>query len=336
MDSKEAVMEENKNTNGQQTTSATGIFDIDKKTKTKPMDMVQAGTGVFPIDRDAPKNISEQTLKKRLARFAASRLVFGLAFLLSASAVLTAVRGYFWPVTLTLTLGRALAATAVWVVYASAGKKGSRLLAALPLYMTMASALMFVLLGVFVFCAMFGKMFLFSGDVAVDLVRSAHSAGLWAVLPALVYIMVAYCMYLFKRHERQLCCNIRDGLIYGFPFENGYTGFMRSCIVTACVLPAIHIARGVIGSFSNFGALSNGAAAFYDKLFMSEYNYWLALVGVLVHSAALVVAAVVGGRYASIVKKYKEQKEASANDKAQRKTTDALTLTKEDKTANPV
>ncbi len=308
-------MEDYKGSGTQQGSPPTGVFDIPINTQTKPMDkVVPSDTGVFPTVGTTPKNISEKTLKKRLARLAASRPVLLLAVLLTVSAVLTALRGYFWPVTVTLTAGRALAALAVWLIYGSAGKKGSSLLAALPLYMTIVSCGVYVLLGVFVFCAMFGKMFLLSGDTAVDLVRSAHSAGLWAVPSALAFFMAAYCLYLFKRHERLLCCNIRDGIKYGFPFEKGSGAFMRCCVIAAVVLPVLHIGRGVIGSFTGFEVLGK-AAAFYDKLFIDQLNYWLSFVGILVHSAALIMAGAVGNRYSAVVKRYKAQRGIGTDDK---------------------
>jgi len=318
-------MEDNKFSNTKQVIPPTGVFDIPGNPPTKAMDKVKAGeTGIFPAEGAVHKNISEKTLKKRLARLAASRLVLSLAVLMSVSAILTAIRGYFWPVTVTLTLGRTLSAVALWLIYATAGKKGSRLLAALPLYMTVFAVTVFSLMGVFVFCAMFGKLFLFGGDKAVELVRAAHSAGLWSVIPALIFFVIAYCIYLFKRHERLLACNVRDALLYGFPFEKGSAGFMRSCIVAACALTVLQIGRGAVGSFSQFETLGKEGAAFFDKLFMAEYSYWLNFLGVLVHSAALLAAGVAGNRYSAIVKKYKVKKGIKQDDKTKTKSGDAV------------
>lgn len=300
-------MDNNKTAEGRVIPAPTGVFDVNTPKKPNPSSNT---TGVFPVDGAAPKSVSEKTLRKRLARLAASRPVLVLAILLSVSALLTAFRGYFWPVTAVLTVSRALSAAAVWTVYLTAGKKGGRFLAALPLYATVFSAVVLLFLAVFIFCAMFGKMVLVSGSGAVALVRLAYSAKLWSVVPALVYIVIAYCLYLFARHQRLLCCNIRDGLIYGFPFENGYKGFLRSCIIVAIVLPVLQIMRGFTGSFAEYELLSSGAAALFDKLFLSQLNYWLNLFGVFVHSAALLAAGSIAVKYAAVVKKYKAQKEA--------------------------
>lgn len=317
-------MEDNKFSDTKQISPPTGVFDVPKDAPTRPMELVGTGTGVFPAEGASHKNISEKTLKKRLARLAASPLVLSLAVLMSVSAVMTALRGYFWPVTATLTAGRALAATALWLIYATAGKKGGRLLAALSLYMAVIGVTVFSLMGVFTFCAMFGKLFLFGGENAVQLVRTAHSAGLWSVVPALVFFVIAYCLYLFKRHERLITCNVRDALLYGFPFEKGNVGFMSSCVVTAFVFTALQIASGAVGSFSCFESLGKEGAALFDKLFMSNISYWLNFLGVLVHSAALLVAGVAGNRYSAIVKKYKLQKGIKQDDKTKTKPRDAV------------
>ena len=294
-------MDNNKTTVGQAFPAPTGVFEANRPQQTN--------TGMFPVEGSGHKAVSEKTLRKRLARLASSRPVLALCILLSVSTFLTAFRGYFLPVTLLLTLGRGLFAAAAWMIYLTAGKKGSGFLAALPLYATASICVVLLFFAVFIFSGMFGKMVLVSGDSAEELVRLIYSAKLWAIVPALAFVTAAYCLYLFARHQRLLFCNIRDGLIYGFPFENGYGGFVRACITVAVALPCVHIVSGIIGTFGSYEVLSSGAAELFDRIFLSDSGYWLNLLGVLVHSSALITAAVVAMRYGTVVKKYKEQRE---------------------------
>lgn len=295
-------MDNNKTTEGIKVSAPTGVFDVNR---------INADTtAVFPTEHGAHKPVSEKTLRKRLARLCASRSVLALAVLLSLSALLTVFRGYYLPITLLLTVGRVLSAAAVWTLCLTAGKKGGRLLAALPLYVTIARAVALLFGAVFIFCGMFGKMVLLGGSGAVNLVRTVYGAGMWAVIPALACIVAAYCFYLFARHERLLCCNIRDGLTYGFAFEGGATGFLRSSIAAAVAFPVLQVIRGVVGTFGKYELFSDGAAKLLDKLFISQSNYWVNFLGILVHSAALILAGTLAVKYSATVKKYKAQKEA--------------------------
>jgi len=286
--------------------ASTGVFDLQN---TSTMDFDKYQTGVFTVDGGTHRGVSEKTLKRRLARLAASRSVLVLAIMLSVTTVFTALRGYYWPVTLLLTAGRALEAVAVWMLYLTAGKKGGSLLAALPLYVPITYATCLVFFGVFLFSGMFGKLILFNTSGGVNMVRLTRDAQLWTIIPVLLCFITAYCVYLFNRHERQLCCNIRDGLKYAFPFENGYKAFTRCCITVAVLLPVLQILRGFVGTFAEVSYVADRAAPLFDKLFLSEINYYLNLVGICVQSATLVVAAAVANRYAAVVKKYKAQRE---------------------------
>lgn len=262
------------------------------------------------VDGKAAQAPGERTLKKRLARLCASQPALILAVLVSVSALLTAFRGYLLPVTVFLTVLRTGYAVGLWLLHSSAGKRGAKLLAALSLYGTLAGILGLLALAVYIACAMFGRSLFFTAGSAVSLARTIYAAGLWAVLPALMCIMAAYCLYLFKRHERQLLCNLRDGLRYGFPFEQGSAAFTRNCTLSALVLLALQIVRAFFTSFSLLGISSASTVKMLDKLLLSQTSYAANLIGVLVHVAALVMAAALARTYGETVKKYKAQRSA--------------------------
>lgn len=262
------------------------------------------------VDGKAAQAPGERTLKKRLARLCASRPVLILAVLVSISAVLTAFRGYLLPVTVFLALFRAGYAVGLWLLYLSAGKRGAKLLSSLSLYGTAAAIVGLLSLAVYISCAMFGRSLFFKADSAVSLARTVYAAGLWAVIPALLCVMAAYCLYLFKRHEWHLLCNLRDGLRYGFPFEQGSSGFKRSCTLSAVVLLVLQIVRAFFTSFSSLGISTESTLKMLDKLLLSQMNYAVNLIGVLFHAAALLMAAALAHRYGETVKKYKAQRSA--------------------------
>lgn len=288
----------------------TDVFTTDIFDTTADITLHKADTGLYTVDGTSIRRVSERTLKKRLARLASSRLVFVLALLLSLSAALTAFRGYLLPVTLFLTAERAAIAVGLWVLYFTAGKKGGSFLAGVSLYFPIAAVAGLLFAAVFIICALFGKLLLFQTASAVSLVRSIYKAGLWAVIPILLCFMAAYCVYLFKRCQRQLLCNVRDGLRYGFAFENGSKAFSRNCILVAVLMIAIQIARAFIKSFSQFGFVPEHTVPMFDRMFLSQINYIVSLIGVAVHAAVLFAAAALARRYYEVVKRYKEQKKA--------------------------
>lgn len=262
------------------------------------------------VDGKAAQAPGERTLKKRLARLCAARPVLILAVLLSVSALLTAFRGYLLPVTVFLTVLRVGYAVGLWLLHLSAGKKGAKLLSALSLYGTIAGVVGLLFLAVYIACAMFGQALLLQTESTLSLARTIYAAGLWAVIPALMCIMAAYCLYLFKRHERQLLCNLRDGLRYGFPFEQGSAAFTRNSTLSAVVLLVLQIVRAFFTSFSLLGISSANTVKMLDKLLLPQMNYAVSLIGVLVHVAALIVAAALARGYGETVKKYKAQRSA--------------------------
>ena len=289
--------------------TATGVFDVNKKVS------AHTDTNLYTVEGKANRTVSERTLKKRLAKLASSRLCMLLALFVSFSAILTPFRGYFWPVTLVLTVERVLLAVGLWMLYGTAGKKGGKLLAAIPLGMTVTSVLGLLVFAAFIACAMFGELMLFRTAGAVKLVRMIYAAELWALVPVLACIAAAYCVYLFYRHERLLLCNLRDGLRYGFAFENGYDHFSKNCIIVAALSLAAQFVRLFFTSFSQIGFLPEHAARMFDALFLKQFNYVFSLAGIMVHAAVLVVAAVLAMRYGTVVKKYKAQKRSDENAK---------------------
>lgn len=296
-------MDNNKTTEGKGVPTPTGVFEVDnyKSGVVAPV--------ITPVENGGSRAVSEKTLKKRLARLSASPLMLAMAVLLGISAVLTLFRGYFWPFTAAFALHRILAAVSAFLLYFTAGKRGGKLLAAAPLYASIASVTGLVFLSVFIFCGMFGKMLLVSGEKAEEWVRLIHGAGLWALIPSLVCLVIAYCLYLFKRHERLFTLNVRDGLRYGFAFEKGYGSFSRSAVILAAVLFVLQVVRGFIGSFADLGWFPDNATALYDRLFLAQNSYVVNLLGVIIHCAALGCAIVLALRYATAVKKYKLQRE---------------------------
>ncbi len=300
-------MNERKPTSAPQS-APTDVFKADAQAKVQ--ELKPTDTGLYTVDGVAHRALSERTLKKRLAKLASSRSVLLLALLVSLSAILTAFRGYLVPITVFLTAERVLFAVGLWMVYITAGKKGGKLLAALPLYSGVAAIIGLLFLAAFISCAMFGKLLLFQTEGSVQLVRVIYSAKLWAIVPALLCIMAAYCFYLFKRHERQLLCNVRDGLKYGFPFEQGYSAYARSCVAVAVLFAAFQITRAFFGGFSQLGFIPDHAVKMLDSLLLPQLNYGVSLVGVLVQAASLVLAATLAYRYGNTVKKYKAQKAA--------------------------
>lgn len=266
---------------------------------------------LYTVEGKAHQGVSGRTLKKRLARLASSRAVLILAALLSLSAVLTAFRGYLLPVTVFLTASRAVCAAGLWTLYFTAGKKGGRLLAAYSLWSSIAAVVGFLLIAAFIVCAMFGKLLLIRTDSTVSLARDVLSAKTFAVVPALICVMAAYCTYLFKRYERQLFCNVRDGLRYGFPFEQGCTKYAAGCVYMSVLLAAVLAARAFVTSFSRFSFLPSYAVGALDRLLIPHGRYALLLAGLLVQIAVYALSAGVALRYGGAVKKFKAQKAAS-------------------------
>lgn len=262
------------------------------------------------VDGKAAQAPGERTLKKRLARLCAARPVLILAVLVSVSAVLTALRGYLLPVTVFLVVLRAGYAAGLWLLHLSAGKRGAKLLSALSLYGTLAGVVGLLALAVYIACAMFGQALFLQTEGTLRLAHTIYAAGLWAVIPVLMCIMAAYCLYLFKRHEWRLLCNLRDGLRYGFPFEQGSTAFTRNCTLCAAVLLVLQIVRAFFTSFSLLGISSANTVKMLDKLLLPQLNYAVSLIGVLVHIAALIMAAGLAHSYGETVKKYKSQRSA--------------------------
>lgn len=280
-----------------------------EKTRTVPA----VGGALQKINTDfavanVQKNMGEKTFKKRMARFANSKAVLLLAVLMTVSALLTVFRPYLLSVKILLVAERAVMALLLWVVYATGGKRGMGAFAWLSVIEIVAFALLMIFFAAFIGCGMFSMQLLFtSHDETVRLIKGA---GMWAVLPALLALCVAYSVFLFKRHERLICCNLRDALRYGFAFDKGAYVFMRNCIIVAVAMPLLYIIRGSFGDMSGIKALSDGARGFYGYVLPVGKYYWLNLGGVLVHSAVFVLSGIVAVRYSSMAKRFKRQKEA--------------------------
>lgn len=255
------------------------------------------------------KNVTEKTLKKRMARLVVSKESMILAILFSVSALLTFFRGYVLPVTLLLGLERCAIAATLWVMFFTAGRRGKSLLAWLPIIETVVAALTAAFIAAFTGTAMFAKQFLLLGQE--KWVKLIYKAGMWAVVPALFCIAAAYCIYLFKRYERLLCCNIRDSLRYGFSFDKGSYKFFGNCIVTASSLLVLYIARALMGDFAGFDFLSADAASFFNAAFPKTGLFWLSFIGVVVHAAAIVLAGILTLRYGNIIKRFRHQRDES-------------------------
>lgn len=278
------------------------------------------------------RNVTEKTLKKRMARFVTSKEVMVLAILVSVSALLTFFRGYILPVTLLLGLERCAIAATLWVMFFTAGKRGKELFSWLPVIETVVASLLMLFISAFIGAAMFSKQFLVSGQV--EWIQRIYDAGMWAVLPALFCLATAYCIYLFKRHERLLCCNIRDSLKYGFSFGKGSYKFFVNCVIVAVAMVALYIIRAIIGDFGSFDFLSDGAAEFYNAAFPKTGWFWFNFIGVLIHAAAIVLAGVLALRYGVLIKRFKHQRESSRRrEAADRESVNELRRMEEEKEA---
>ncbi len=253
--------------------------------------------------------IMERSFKRRTSRFAQSGAVLLLAVFMTASAVLSCFRPYIFPINCFLVAERGLMALLLWVIYATGGKYGMGFFSWLGVAETAVASVMMAFFAAFIGCGMFSMQFLLTSQE--DTVRIIKSAGMWAVIPALLALAIAYCIFLFKRYERLVCCNIRDSLRYGFAFDRGSYMFARNCAIVAVAMPVLYIIRGSLGDFSGIEALSDGARRFYNTVLPLGKHYWLSLVGVLVHSATLLLSGAILIKYSAMVKKYKEQAEAS-------------------------
>lgn len=326
----------------------TGVFDIEKaatqstaqgaNAKTRLNEAVYAGpntmeqlTADFAVG-NVRRNVTEKTLKKRMARFVTSKQFFALACLTSLSALLTCFRGYLLPFTLFLVLERVAMAATLWTMFFTAGKKGKEVLPWLSVAETALATIILGFIVAFVGAGMFSKQLLFSGQEKwVELI---YRAGMWAVIPALLCIATAYCIFLFKQYERLLCCNVRDALRYGFPYEKGSYKFFVNCIIVAVAMPALYILRGVLGDFSAFDFLSDGALKLFNAALPKGNLYWLNLVGILVHSATMALAGTMAVKYSGIIKRYKQQRDAlRRQEAADRAGVEELRRMEEEKTA---
>ncbi len=254
------------------------------------------------------RKIGARTLKRRVSALCTSRLMLLLCLFMSVSALLTAFRGYYMPFTLYLTLQRAANAAVLWTVYITAGKKGTRELAWYPVVEAIVSAVGLLFLAAFTICAMFKTALIFSGSKSFIL--SIYKSGMWALVLAMSFVMAAYCIYLFKRRERLLLCNLRDALRYGFAFNSGCKVFSVCCIVVACMMPLSLVVLAVLGGFDALPYISADAAALFNRIYNTGSYFVLTLLGVLVHSVALLLTAVMTVRYEGVVKRYKEQRDA--------------------------
>lgn len=253
--------------------------------------------------------IIEKSFKRRVARFAQSNGVLLLAVLMTVSALLSFFRPYVMPVNCFLAAERSVMAVLLWVIYGTGGKHGMGLFAWLGVIETVVASVMFTFFAAFIGCGMFSMQLLLKNQA--DLVRVIKGAGMWAVVPALLCLAIAYCIFLFKRHERHVCCNLRDALRYGFAFDRGSYVFARNCAIVAVAMPVLFIVRGSFGDFGGIDALSDGARKLFNTVLPLGKHYWLSLVGVFVHSAALLLSGALLVRYSAMVKKHKEHKEAS-------------------------
>ncbi len=254
------------------------------------------------------RKIGARTLKRRVSALCTSRLMLLLCIFMSVSAVLTAFRGYYMPFTLYLTVQRAANAAVLWTVYITAGKKGTRELAWYPVAEAIVSAVVLLFLAAFTVAAMFKTALIFSGSK--KLILSIYKSGMWALVLALSFVMAAYCIFLFKRRERLVLCNLRDALRYGFAFNSGCKAFAVCCIIVACVMPLSLVVLALMGGFGSLPYISEEAAALFGRIYNTGSYFVLTLLGILVHSVALTITAVVSMRYEGVVKRYKEQREA--------------------------
>ncbi len=252
---------------------------------------------------------TEKSFKRRMARFAHSNAMLILALLMTSSAILTGFRPYLLPINAFLVAERAVMAVCLWIVFATGGKHGMGFMAWLGIIETIAVAVMMAFFAAFIGCGMFAQQLLLTNQE--DLVRTIKGAGMWAVVPALLALAVAYCVFLFKRFERLVCCNLRDSLRYGFAFDRGSYMFARNCVIVAVAMPVLYIIRGSLGDFEGIKALSDGARTLYNTVLPMGKSYWLNLAGVIVHSATLLVAGALLVKYSAMVKRFKEQKEAA-------------------------
>lgn len=268
-------------------------------------------SNLYTVEGRTQRTVNERTLKKRLSKLASSRAVLLLAIFTSLSALLTAFRGYLLPVTLFLAALRTCYAIGLWIVYSSKGKKGAGFLAAFSLASTAAAVIGLLLLAAFIGCGMFGKLFLVRTNGTVLLAKAISEAKTFAVIPALICIMVAYCIYLFKRYERQTLCNVRDGLRFGFPFGQGSLIYARNCFIVSGVLLAVTVVRSFFISFSGVGFIPEYAVEALDWLLIPHCNFAAFVAGAAVQIAVYVLSAVLAFRYNGMIKRYKAQKAAA-------------------------
>ncbi len=297
-------MDKKQNPNGTPGNAKTAPFDINDVRKATTDGAL---AGAVRVRHPAGKKIGAKTLKRRVGALCSSRIMLMFCIFMSVSALLTAFRGYFTPFTVYLTVQRVAMAACAWTVYLTAGKKLATVFSWLPVAETVAAAVLMLFLAVYTGAAMFKNAFLFT---VKDYIFDVYHAGMWAIVVAIGFIVIAYCIYLFKRRERLVLCNMRDALQYGFSFSNGSKRFMIYSIVVAAVMPVSLIIVEIMGGFSSLPYMSEQAAKFVDRVYNTGWIFVLNLIGVLVHSAAVAVGAMIVGRFDMVVRRYKEQREA--------------------------
>ncbi len=280
------------------------INDVKRITDDSNRDPALAGS-VRTQARHA-KKVGAKTLKRRVGALLSSRLMLLFCVFISVSAVLTVFRGYFVPFTVYLSVQRFAMAGCAWWVYLTAGKQGTTAFSWLPVAESIAAAVMMLFLAAYTGAAMFKKALLFP---VKDYVVDVYNAGMWAIVVGLSFIAIAYCIYLFERHQRLVLCNMRDAVQYGFSFSSGSKRFVLYGFIVAGVMPLSLIVLAIMGGFDGLPYISADAAEFMNRVYNTGWVFVLNLIGVLVHSAAIVVSTMIVGRFDGIVKRYKEQRE---------------------------
>lgn len=306
-------MDNNQNPIGVTDNTKTAPFDIndvrkvvDDAKKNIPL------AGAVHTHKNVGKKIGPKTMKRRAGALCSSRLMLLFCIFMSVSTVLTAFRGYFTPFTVYLTVQRFAMAACAWTVYFTSGKYLATVFSWLPIVESVASAVMLL-----IFAACTGYAVTSSGaDKASsfmglgNLASAANKSGMWALVVAASFVAMAYCIYLFKRRERLVLCNIRDAAQHGFAFSGGSKRYVAYGMIVACVMPISFIALKVMGGFDGLPYVSEDAAALMNGIYNTGSIFVLNLIGVFVHSAAVLVSTMIVGRYEMVVKRYKEQREA--------------------------
>ncbi len=283
------------------TNAKTAHFDINEAKKTA--DGLAAGAAT---QHKNAKKVGAKTLKRRVGALCSSRLMLLFCIFMSVSAVLTTMRGYFLPFTLYLSLQRFAMVGCAWTVYFTAGKRLTTVFSWLPIAETIVAGVLFPFLAVYTGAAMFRNAVIFT---AKDYIYDVYKAGMWAIPVALGFFVIAYCIYLFKRRERLVLCNMRDALRYGFSFSGGSKRFVVYGMIVAVAMPLSLVVVEIMGGFSSLPYVSADAAVLIERVYGTGWIFVLNLIGVLVHSAAIVLGTMIVGRFDVIVKRYKEQRE---------------------------